>query len=299
MPLAPAATCAMAAPQTLLYALTYLGSAYAHAAVVALVAWWLSPATGRRLGFVLAVSFACSLWIKEAVGYPRPFEIDVGSVSDLVRATAAGASWPSGHAQNTTAVWSFLALAQSRERPRERLWLWAAAAAMVAVVGATRVLLGVHFPGDVLGGVAVGLAVALVAGFGVWRLPGWEPWLRWTAGAGALAVWAAGGVQPDTAGLAAGCLLAEGRLRPAAGPRRRLLAVAGGALVCAAVYAGLRQGLWALVPGAPSGWAVGAATLAAALVALDGWPWLARRWGLFREPAEPEGPAAGGAGEPR
>ena len=287
----------MAASESLLYALTWLGSAYAHVAVVALVAWGVSPATGRRLGLVLAASFASNAWIKEAVGYPRPFEIEVGSASDLVRATAAGASWPSGHAQNTTAVWSFLALAQTRRHPRQRAWLWAAAAGLVALVGATRVLLEVHFLLDVLGGVAVGLVVALVAGFALWRLPGWEPWLRRAGGAGALALWAAGAVQPDAGALAAGCLLAEARLRPAAGPRRRLLAVAGGALASAAVYLGLREGLWALLTGASPGWGLGAATLGATLAALDGWPWLARRWGLFREPPPADGPPPGGEGE--
>lgn len=284
----------MEAPESLLYALTHLGSAYALVAVVAVVAWWISPAAGRRLGFVLAASFASNAWIKEAVGYPRPFEIELDSASDLVRATAFGASWPSGHAQNTTAVWSFLALDQSRQRHRERAWLWAVAAGLVALVGATRVLLGVHFLRDVLGGVAAGLAVALLAGFGVWRLPGWEPFLRWAAGGAALALWAGGVIQPEVAGLGAGCLLAEARLRPGVGARRRLLAVAGGALASVTVYLGLRESLWILLEGAPPGWGLGAATLGTTLVALDGWPLLARRWGLFEEPDA--GGRPGGAG---
>jgi len=146
---------------SLFLALTYLGSSYAHVAVAVLCAWWISPRAGVQVGLVFLASWLINWWIKDWVGYPRPFELGAGAVSDLVRATAVGASWPSGHTQNTTAVWSFLAL--TRGRPRgggpPRVWLWALAAALITLVAATRMLLGVHVLEDVLGGLAVGLAV--------------------------------------------------------------------------------------------------------------------------------------------
>lgn len=159
-------------PDSLLLVLTYLGSAWAHLAVAALCAWWISPRAGLQVGLVYGASHLLNLGIKDVVGYPRPFELDVGSVSDLVRATAAGASWPSGHVQNTTAVWGFLALTRGTAAGggRPRGWLWAAAGALVALVALTRVALGVHFVQDVFGGLAVGLVVAL-AGAGLVR---WE-----------------------------------------------------------------------------------------------------------------------------
>lgn len=162
----------MAWPDALFLALTYLGSAYAHVAVAALCGWWISPRAGVQVGLAFAASFLVNSWIKDWVGYPRPFELGAGPVSDLVRATAFGASWPSGHVQNTTAVWSFLAL--TRGRPRgggtPRAWLWGLAAAMVTLVAATRLLLGVHVLEDVLGGLAVGLVVgAAAAGLVRWQ----------------------------------------------------------------------------------------------------------------------------------
>jgi membrane-associated phospholipid phosphatase len=146
----------------LILALTYLGSAYAHVTVAALCAWWISPRAGVQVGLVFAASFLVNWWIKDWVAYPRPFELGAGPVSDLVRATAIGTSWPSGHVQNTTAVWSFLALTRGGPRGggRPRAWLWALAAALVTLVAATRLVLGVHALQDVLGGLAVGLAVA-------------------------------------------------------------------------------------------------------------------------------------------
>ena len=69
-------------------------------------------------------------------------------------------AFPSGHAANATLVWLCLALLVPR-RPRTRaLAVWAAVWLALAV-GATRVMLGVHWPSDVIGGWAFGLFWAL------------------------------------------------------------------------------------------------------------------------------------------
>jgi undecaprenyl-diphosphatase len=69
-------------------------------------------------------------------------------------------AFPSGHAANATMVWLCLALLVPR-RPRTRaLAVWAAVWLALAV-GTTRVMLGVHWPSDVIGGWALGLFWAL------------------------------------------------------------------------------------------------------------------------------------------
>ncbi len=255
----------------ILFGLTWLGSGYVHLGVVALVFWLVSPEAGRRLGLVLAASFGTNTWLKALVREPRPFQAGGAAVSRWVRATATGASWPSGHAQNTAAVWGFLAL-RSRRR-----WVWALAAALVALVAATRVLLGVHFLRDVAGGVAVGLAVALVAGFGLPRLPLWEPWLRRAAGVAVLGLWWAGGSYPQVGSLAAGCLLSRVLFRPPRAPARIVVLVVGGLVATAAAYlaVALVAAPFAAVGGPSAG---GPAALAAVLVAFELWPRLAGRW---------------------
>ncbi len=77
------------------------------------------------------------------------------------------ASFPSGHASSITALTAALlvvALALTSER-RQRPLLPAVTAglgaSLVLVVGADRVLLGRHFPTDVLGGLLLGLVVVL------------------------------------------------------------------------------------------------------------------------------------------
>lgn len=286
----------------ILFGLTWLGSGYAHLALVALGFWLVSPEAGRRLGLVLAASFGVNAWLKALVAEPRPFQAGGAAVSRWVRATAGGSSWPSGHAQNTAAVWGFVVLRVRRRR------VWVLATSVVALVAATRVLLGVHYLRDVAGGAAVGLVVALAVGFGLPRLPGWKPWLRAAAGLAALALWWAGGSYPQVGSLAAGCLLSRVRFRPPRTVVPVLVLVGGGLLATAAAYlaVALAAAPLAGAGGPPAG---GPASLAAVLVAFELWPRLVRRWRVIEtgpmstnqgpiEPPREETPGPGEATPP-
>jgi undecaprenyl-diphosphatase len=70
-------------------------------------------------------------------------------------------SYPSGHSANAMLVYLVLAL-MLVEDPRRRTWYIAAALLIAALVGTSRVVLGVHWPSDVLGGWAFGALWALV-----------------------------------------------------------------------------------------------------------------------------------------
>jgi membrane-associated phospholipid phosphatase len=74
-------------------------------------------------------------------------------------AAASGFSFPSGHTTAAAATYAALALLLARGRSWPvRAALGAGAAAVIALVGASRVLLAVHWMTDVLAGAAVGLA---------------------------------------------------------------------------------------------------------------------------------------------
>lgn len=138
-----------------LEAVTQLGSTKvvaAVAAVVALVAWARRREVGVAafLAVVVIGQMALSNGIKLAVGRDRP------AVMPLVHAT--GLSFPSGHATAAAAVATALAFVLGRRRGRlARTVLALAAVAVIAVVAATRVLLGVHWLTDVVAGVLLGL----------------------------------------------------------------------------------------------------------------------------------------------
>ena len=65
-------------------------------------------------------------------------------------------SIPSGHAANATLVWLCLALLVPRTARARTLAIWGAVWLSLAI-GLSRVVLGVHWPSDVIGGWAFGL----------------------------------------------------------------------------------------------------------------------------------------------
>lgn len=71
-------------------------------------------------------------------------------------------AYPSGHAANSMIVYLLLALLLVEQRDRRKI---AAAAAVILslMIGVSRVLLGVHWPTDVIGGWAFGLLWVLIS----------------------------------------------------------------------------------------------------------------------------------------
>lgn len=118
---------------------------------------WVAPIGARRhwwlwAGVMVAAPILEGL-AKGVIGRPRPLGHSFG--------------FPSGHA-TAAAAYFFLAayLLGKRlgEARREVILFWVAAALIVSLAGAARIMLQAHWPGDALGGAALGLAcVALAA----------------------------------------------------------------------------------------------------------------------------------------
>lgn len=134
-------------------ALTWLGSATALVPLTVVVAVAARARTGTWLpGAVLALA-ALGAWasmaaLKELAARPRP-------AGGLV--AAGGYAFPSGHSADAVAWWVTAALVvAARAGPRWRTPLAAAGVAVAAVVGVTRVVLGVHHATDVVAGWSLG-----------------------------------------------------------------------------------------------------------------------------------------------
>ena len=125
------------------------------AAVLALLLW--RRGSGRLAAYVVVArigAIVLSQGLKLAVDRARP-------VFDEPVATALGASFPSGHALGSAAFWSTTAVLAMPHVRRPRLLL-AGAVVVAVLVAASRVLLGVHYLSDVVGGLLLGLGWAAV-----------------------------------------------------------------------------------------------------------------------------------------
>lgn len=108
---------------------------------------WCAYLAGTTAGGAVIISA-----IKAAVGRPRPMV-----VSHLVDVQTA--SFPSGHAMDSAFVYGSIAIAIVAGSDGGRRWNLVAVAAMLLVfaIGASRIVLGVHWPTDVAAGWAIGL----------------------------------------------------------------------------------------------------------------------------------------------
>ena len=128
------------------------------AVMVAAVLWF----RGARLiaalapGLALAVAGACAAVGKTWVGRARP-------PLRLHLITETEPSFPSGHTTDASAFFLTLALIVAvvvLRRPLARLVTVLLAALLCAAIGASRLILGVHWPTDVLAGWSLGATIA-------------------------------------------------------------------------------------------------------------------------------------------
>ena len=218
-----------AAVDSFVLAVTHLGSGPGVISMALLYSWWIDPPGGRRLGILLGFSWLLNLTLKDLFALPRPFQTDPAAASEAARTTARGPGFPSGHTQATSTFWFFLAFHHRRR------WLYGVAVVAVVLVGLSRVWLGVHYPLDILGGLAVGLVLAWLAVKAPQpgRLP---PWAAPLAVLLAFPAVLAGESFAEAAGLTVGMVAAPGDHRVARTRSRRLLVAVGGLVVLWGIY---------------------------------------------------------------
>ena len=154
-----------AAIVSVIKAVTWLGSSGVLWTVTGLAAVVLAIRRRWRLALYLLVAGAGALTLdpilKTLVGRLRPV------VADPI-AYGTGNSFPSGHALGSIVCYGalylvFLPVASGKWRRRFTVVI----ATLIVAIGASRLLLGVHFISDVLGGWALGIAWLGVTAFAI------------------------------------------------------------------------------------------------------------------------------------
>jgi membrane-associated phospholipid phosphatase len=126
---------------------SFLGTDQFFLLILPLIYWSLDSALGIRMAIYLMISISVNWILKIIFHSPRPNWIDP-SVVPFGFENSFGI--PSGHAQNAVVIFGLIASVL------RKTWAWVLAVAFVFLIGFSRLVLGLHYPGDVLAGWIVG-----------------------------------------------------------------------------------------------------------------------------------------------
>lgn len=129
---------------------TLLGSLWAAAISVAGAYFARAYRLAWRLALSVLITYGLGVLLANLIQRPRP----IGPLDDLyVRAAESGFGFPSMHVALVTIITLTLIVYVPKK------WWWTAALP-IALVGLSRLYLGVHAPLDIAGGLALGVVVA-------------------------------------------------------------------------------------------------------------------------------------------
>lgn len=135
--------------------------------VLPLIFWSVDSALGIRVGFILVVSSFINLIGKVGFAGPRPYWVS-SHVQPWWPETSFGV--PSGHAQHAMSVWGIIAVYKKEK------WITIISAILIFMIGFSRLVLGSHFPHDVVVGWLLGALL-------LWAYSQyWDSTVAWLAG---------------------------------------------------------------------------------------------------------------------
>lgn len=132
---------------------------------MALIGWLVYKQQKQAVWSVLAIIVAVALSDQATSGLMKPFferlrpchEPSVASLTHLVGGCGGKFGFASSHAANTFALAALVGMLHPGKRAFiAAMYTWA------ALVSYSRIYVGVHYPGDILAGALVGMAIACV-----------------------------------------------------------------------------------------------------------------------------------------
>ena len=134
--------------------LSFLGSEQTYILLITVLFWNVDKRFGFRLAVVFLTSMAYNGFLKDLFHTPRP--IGQPGIRSIYLSSAPGNSFPSGHSQGAATFYLYV----WHHWGRQKLWL-IIGIFMILGIGFSRLYLGVHWPGDILGGYFFGALMVL------------------------------------------------------------------------------------------------------------------------------------------
>ncbi len=126
--------------------ITQLGEDHVFTALIALAYWCISKEAAVIIAYVLILSGYLHYFLKMALRMERP-----PSIYRIVGKEDISYGFPSGHTQNVATFWSWVWLKIRKS------WIAFISIIIIFLVGLSRIYLGVHYLGDVIGGIIIGV----------------------------------------------------------------------------------------------------------------------------------------------
>ena len=151
--------------------LSAFGEELLMVAIMGFLYWGLNKEFGKFLGVNVLMANVWNPMIKNVFLRLRPYFVEEYNVkllrkidadADAMDVAAQGYSFPSGHSCGAVVAYGSLAVHE-----KKRKLLWVLAILLPLLVGFSRVVVGAHYPTDVLVGWALGILVVILV-----------PWLR-------------------------------------------------------------------------------------------------------------------------
>jgi len=144
--------------------ITFMGNELFYLLLLPFLLWCVDFGLGVRLTLFFLLASYINTDLKDLFQQPRPFTFN----PNVALSHAGGYGLPSGHAQSAIVIWGSIA-PWTRKKS-----FWILAIGLMALIGFSRVYLGVHFPTDVLAGWAIGILL-----LGLYQIaePRLEKWL--------------------------------------------------------------------------------------------------------------------------
>lgn len=147
--------------------ITMFGEELILVALLGTIYWSLDKNLGKRIGTIMMVGLIACPLIKNVVMRRRPYFDNAGiscldpvdDSADLYDIAAQGYSFPSGHSTNAATCYGGL-FANSRNKIFRFLMLL-----VILLIGFSRIVLGNHYPTDVLCGWLLGAVIVVVMNF--------------------------------------------------------------------------------------------------------------------------------------
>lgn len=137
-------------------AITYCGDAPVAIMVLLLVYWCVDKRTGFAFGgTLLPANFAMNT-LKVIFRVPRPWVQYPDELECILKSTATGYSFPSGHSTTAGALWGCIYSFS------KKTWVKIIAVVLIVLVPVSRIYLTAHWPMDVIVGITLGLLFSLL-----------------------------------------------------------------------------------------------------------------------------------------